>query len=224
MNERAEGLRLAKRVAALQGCSRREAEALINSGAVQVAGEVVIDPARRVSEDQAVQVNAGPMTGAITVLLHKPADLTATEALRQAWTALALGPLPPASLQECLPLPNQVSGLSVWSDERTVVRRLLDRQRPLETEWLLSLPLAGADAVIEALRAGGVRASLSHSREGQGQWRLVDKGDRGQGMAEFLDSGQFAGQWTLRRQRLGRQGLSPLSVGQARLRLDFEKF
>ena len=224
MNHANEGLRLAKRVAALQGCSRREAEALITSGAVQVVGEVVTDPARRVSEDQSVQVNVGPMTGSITVMLHKPAGLTAAEALRQAWSALALGPLPPTRLQECLPLPQQASGLSVWSDERTVVRRLLDRQRPLETEWLLSMPLAGADPVIEALCAGGVRASLSHSREGLGQWRLVDKGDRGPDMVEFLDSDQFAGQWALRRQRVGRQGLSPLSVGQARLRLDFEKF
>jgi len=32
-----EGVRLAKRVATQQGCSRREAEALITSGAVQVA-------------------------------------------------------------------------------------------------------------------------------------------------------------------------------------------
>ena len=224
MSGSAEGVRLAKRVAAQQGCSRREAEALITSGAVQVANERVTDPARRVNEDQPVRVSVGPTTGAITVLLHKPVGLTAAEALRQGWPAMVQGPLPPASLQECLPLPHKASGLSVWSDERTVVRRLLDRQRPLETEWLLSLPLAGADAVIEALRTGGVRASLGHSREGLGQWRLVDKGDRGQAMVDFLDAGQWAGQWSLRRQRMGRQGLSPLSVGQARLRLDFEKF
>ena len=59
----------------------------------------------------------------MTVLLHKPAGMTAAEALRQAWYALALGPMPPAGLKECLPLPEQASGLSVWSDERPVVRR-----------------------------------------------------------------------------------------------------
>ena len=222
MNE--EGIRLAKRVAAQQGCSRREAEALITSGAVQVAGDVVTDPARRVAESQPVQVNAGPVGGAMTVLLHKPAGMTAAEALRQAWPALALGPVPPAGLKECLPLPEQASGLSVWSDERPVLRRLLDRERPLETEWLLSMPVADAQAVIGPLQAGGVRASLGHERDGMGQWRLVDKGDRGPKLVDFLDSGQFGGGWTLRRQRLGRQGLAPLSVGQARLRLDFEKF
>ena len=219
-----EGVRLAKRVAALQGCSRREAEALIASGAVQVAGEVVTDPARRVTENQPVQVSAGPVAGAITVLLHKPAGVSATEALRLAWPALALGPLPPAGLKEWLPLPEPVSGLSVWSDERPVVRRLMDRDRPLETEWLLSMPLAAAESVIGPLQAGGVRASLGHEREGVGQWRLVDKGDRGAELADFLDRSQFSGAWTLRRQRIGRQGLSPLPAGQARLRLDFEKF
>ena len=73
MNAADEGVRLAKRVAALQGCSRREAEALIAAGAVTVAGEVVTDPARRVTENQPVQVSAGPVTGAMTVLLYKPA-------------------------------------------------------------------------------------------------------------------------------------------------------
>ncbi len=219
-----EGIRLAKRVAALQACSRRAAEELIASGAVKVAGEVVTDPARRVPEDLPVQVSAGPVSGAMTVLLHKPAGVAATEALQQAWPALALGPVPPAGLKEWLPLPRQASGLSVWSDERPVVRRLMDRERPLETEWLLTLPMAAAGAVIPPLQAGGVRASLGHERDGVGQWRLVDKGDPGSELADFLDAGQFSDAWTLRRQRVGRQGLSPLSVGQARLRLDFEKF
>lgn len=224
MNGADEGVRLAKRVAALQGCSRRAAEELIASGAVQVAGEVVTDPARRVAEDQPVQVSDRPVNVAMTVLLHKPAGVSAAEALKQAWSSLGLGPLPPLGLQEWLPLPDPVSGLSVWSDERPVVRRLMDRERPLETEWLLSLPLGAAESVIAPLQAGGVRASLSHEREGVGQWRLVDKGDRGAQLVDFLDRGQLSGAWSLRRQRIGRQGLSPLSVGQARLRRDFEKF
>lgn len=219
-----EGVRLAKRVAAQQGCSRREAEELIAAAAVQVEGAVVTDPARRVTDGQRVLVNAGPVTGAITVLLHKPAGMTGAEALHQAWGTLAQGAVPPAGLQEWLPLPRQASGLSVWSNERPIVRRLLDRERPLETEWLLSMPVAGAGAIIEPLQAGGVRASLGHERDGQGQWRLVDKGDRGPELVDFLDAGQISGAWTLRRQRVGRQGLSPLSVGQARLRLDFDKF
>ena len=226
MSEQAvpEGIRLAKRVAALQGCSRREAEELIAAGAVQVAGHTVTDPARRVPEQVAVQVMGS--TGAVpqTVLLYKPAGVTAPAALREAWGALGAGPVPSLRLRELLPLPLQASGLSVWSDESPMVRRLLDRERPLETEWLLTLPVAVADSIISALRAGGVRASLGSERDEVGQWRLVDKGDRGAELVDFLDRGQVSGGWTLRRQRIGRMGLSPLAIGQARLRLDFEKF
>ncbi len=224
MNKAAEGVRLAKRVAALQACSRSQAEALIAAGAVQVQGQVVTDPARRVAEGLRVQVSTGAAVGAITVLLHKPAGMAAAQALREGWPALGLGESPPPGLQELLPLPKQASGLSVWSDERPVVRRVLDRERPLEMEWLLSLPLALAEAVITPLQTGGVRASLGHERDGIGQWRLVDKGDRGPALVDFLDQGQFNGVWTLRRQRMGRLGLAPLVAGQVRLRLDFEKF
>ena len=219
-----EGVRLAKRVATQQGCSRREAEELIAAGAVQVAGHTVTDPARRVPEQVAVQVTGSAGAAPQTVLLYKPAGVTAPAALREAWTLLRAGPAPSLQLKELLPLPLQASGLSVWSDESPIVRRLLDRERPLETEWLLTLPVATADPIIGELQAGGVRASLGSEREGVGQWRLVDKGDRGAELVDFLDRSQVLGGWTLRRQRIGRMGLSPLAIGQARLRLDFEKF
>lgn len=219
-----EGIRLAKRVAALQACSRREAEELIAAGAVQVNDEVVTDPARRVADDARLQVQAVASSGAITVLLHKPAGVTAADALRAAWPALGVGATPMASVQEHLLLPTGASGLSVWTNERPTARRLLDRERPLELEWLLTLPMAAAAGVMAELKAGGVRASLGHERDGTGQWRLVDKGDRGTELVDFLDRGQCKGAWTLRRQRIGRMGLSPLALGQARVRQDFEKF
>lgn len=219
-----EGVRLAKRVAALQDCSRREAEALIAAGSVQVAGQTVTDPARRVPQQAEVQVTRSGAAMSLTVLLYKPAGVRACAALRDAWPALDAGPVPSLRLMEPLPLPEQMAGLSVWSDESPMVRRLLDRQRPLETEWLLTLPVARAAPVIGELQAGGVRASLGAEREGMGQWRLVDKGDRGPELAEFLDRSQIPGGWSLRRQRIGRIGLAPLAPAQARLRLDFEKF
>ncbi len=219
-----EGVRLAKRVAAQQICSRREAEELIASGCVQVQGETVTDPARRVPDNLSVQVVHASVAGAVTVLLHKPAGVSAAQALRQAWPALALGPQPSVGLKECCPLPDAASGLSVWSDERPTVRRLQDPERPLELEWLLSLPVAESVAPLARLRAAGLRVSLSHERDGAGQWRLVGKGPAALHPLAVLDIGQWPEGWTLRRQRLGRLGLSPLALGQARLRRDFEKF
>jgi 23S rRNA pseudouridine2604 synthase len=81
-----EGIRLAKRVAAEQSCSRSEAEALIVAGGVQVAGKVVTDPARRVRPEQSVQVNRLVSMAALapmTLVLFKPAHRVANLAWLQ---------------------------------------------------------------------------------------------------------------------------------------------
>jgi len=54
-----EGVRLAKRVAALAGCSRREAELLIENGAVRVDGAPALLPQSRVLAHQQVEIEAG---------------------------------------------------------------------------------------------------------------------------------------------------------------------
>lgn len=220
-----EGIRLAKRVAAEQGCSRSQAEALITSGSVQVAGQTVTDPARRVRPDQRVQVlamSASAHAGG-TVLLHKPAGMSAAQALQVAWAEMGAGPQPSRQLRECWPLPEVASGLSVWSDAPAVLRRLSDHERPLEVECLLSLPMAAAAVVLAALQAQGLRTSLSHERDGLGHWRVVGKGAAAADLAQILEAHQGMGaQW--RRQRLGRLGLAPLLQGQARWLRAAEKF
>ncbi|MEN9888760.1 MAG: Ribosomal large subunit pseudouridine synthase [Pseudomonadota bacterium] len=225
MSQTGEGVRLAKRVAAEQSCSRSQAEALIVAGRVQVAGQTVTDPARRVQDHQAVQVlgalPSAPSGG--TVLVHKPAGMPAQHALQQAWGELGAGPLPSRQLRELWPLPDAASGLSVWSDAPAVLRRLADHERPLELEWLLSLPLASSAAALACLQAQGARLSLSHERDGLGHWRVVGKGLAAAAWPSVLDSSQFPGAgW--RRQRLGRLGLAPLQTGQARWLRASEKF
>ena len=54
-----EGIRLAKRVAALAGCSRREAELLIENGAVRVDGQPALVPQARVHAHQQVEIESG---------------------------------------------------------------------------------------------------------------------------------------------------------------------
>ena len=76
--ESTEGIRLAKRVAALLNCSRSEAEQVIIGGWVQVNSVVVDDPARRV-RDERIEVHPQAQRGAIpllTVVLHKTESMT----------------------------------------------------------------------------------------------------------------------------------------------------
>lgn len=70
-----EGIRLAKQVAAQRDCSRREAELLIENGAVRVDGRVVEVPGARVREGQRIEIDAAARpepVQAVTLLLHKP--------------------------------------------------------------------------------------------------------------------------------------------------------
>ena len=72
----AEGIRLAKRVAAQLGCSRAEAERYIAGGGISVDGAIVEDPASRVLPSQEVRVLPGASADEappVTILLHKPA-------------------------------------------------------------------------------------------------------------------------------------------------------
>src|SRR5512143_2415576 len=67
-------IRLAKRVAELRACSRREAELLITGGWVRVDGVVIEEPQFRVT-DQRIDIDpqADPSQAEpVTLLLHKP--------------------------------------------------------------------------------------------------------------------------------------------------------
>lgn len=216
------GLRLVKCVMAQTGGSRRAAEQWIQAGRVRLDGQLVTDPARRVRQETLVIDTAIPSLPArLTVLLHKPVDRQARQALQQSWPSLGLGPCMPADLQECMPLPDGTQGLSVWSSDPGVIRRLHDRQRPLEQEWLLSMPVDQAEGHVSALRQAGWRVSLGHAREGQGQWRVAGKALAG-ATPLTVPMRWSAAVW--RRQRIGRVGLSPLLSAQVRLAQAFEKF
>src|SRR5674476_1547773 len=67
--------RLAKRVAAIVHCSRREAEQYIEGGWVKVNGQLVEEPMFRVSNQEVeIDPHASLMEpGDVTLLLHKPA-------------------------------------------------------------------------------------------------------------------------------------------------------
>ena len=148
-----EGIRLAKRVAALVPCSRREAELYIEGGWVRVNGVVVEQPQHRVSDER---VELGPKATLdalepVTLLLHKPAGAGEGDALRllapgnhAAGDPSGIRPVKRhfVQLAALLPLPAPASGLAVFSQEPRIIRRLTEDAMTMEQE--LVVEVAGA--------------------------------------------------------------------------------
>jgi 23S rRNA pseudouridine2604 synthase len=142
-----EPVRLAKRVAALVPCSRREAEQYIEGGWVRVDGVVVEEPHFRVA-DQRVELDPGATTAAlepVTFLLHKPAGMP-YEAVQQVLVAanraaedrsgIRTVKRHLAQLEPLMFLPPQASGLAVYSQDRRIVRKLTEDALHIEQELI----------------------------------------------------------------------------------------
>jgi 23S rRNA pseudouridine2604 synthase len=158
-----EPVRLAKRVAALVPCSRREAEQYIEQGCVRVDGRVIEEPQFRVC-DERVEIDAGARAAPVepvTLLLHKPAGASHEDALR----LLVRDTRAPddasgirtvnrhfSQLIALMPLPAQASGLAVFSQERGVVRKLTQDEADVEQE--LVAHVAGRPEPDALLRLG----------------------------------------------------------------------
>ena len=166
-----EPLRLAKRVAALAGCSRREAELYIEGGWVRVDGTVVEEPQHRVTDHQLVELDPAATAVAhepVTLLLHKPSGAGAAEALQLLTAGRHAADQPGmrivqrhfAHLAPLLPLPAPASGLAVFSQQPGVIRRLTQDASTLEQEVVAEV---AGEAAADAL------ARLCHglSREGR---------------------------------------------------------
>jgi 23S rRNA pseudouridine2604 synthase len=141
----AEPVRLSKHVAAMVPCSRREAEQYIEGGWVRVDGVVIEEPQFRVS-NQRVEIDPAATATAlepVTLLLHKPAGLEYVEAQRllapgnraaEDRSGVRLVKRHFAELTALMPLPPQASGLSVYSQDFRIVRKLKEDALFIEQE------------------------------------------------------------------------------------------
>jgi 23S rRNA pseudouridine2604 synthase len=226
-----EGIRLAKRVAAEQTCSRREAEALIVAGGVQVAGKVVTDPARRVRPEQTVQVNRLVSMAALapmTLVLFKPAHRVANLAWLQDTVGLKAaqpglwGPERLAKMLMPLPLAKPTSGLCIFSDDVGVLRHLEDRRSPMEQEWMATIGGEVPESLVKALNGPGIRASINRQTDSMTVLRIAGKDIDGLELGRWLE--EQCPLQDLRRQRVGRLSLAPLEAGQWRSLEGYERF
>lgn len=246
---RADGVRLARRVAELAGCSRSQAEQLIEAGQVRVDGQVVEVPQFRVL-DQAVQVMAKAtqlptlQSAPVTFVLHKPAGLALPPA-GVPWTALpdCLGRAQQAandrSAQPLLqrhgrglvlltPLEPAASGLCVLSQDGRLQRKLREDADRLEHELIAEVQGTVAPEVLAQLnrlsrRAGPpARVSLSRQDAQRTGLRFALKDYQ---PGEIAHSCQAAGLTllALKRLRVGRLPLAGLAEGQWRFLQPFER-
>ena len=239
MNHKSEGERLAKRVAALRGCSRAEAERLIEAGRVRVAGVVADDPARRV-RDEAIEIEPGSLAEPVlpvTLVWHKPAGVALAEGQPLADLLPAAEGLSPWQLRQlrcASPMPAASSGLAVFAQSPGVQRKLHEDALLLEHEWMLDLAGAVPAARLEALeqevdrlapgpRTPYLKLSVGSRSAERTRLRLALKGYLPERLPQWLEHAGLQPQ-ALQRLRLGRVALGQVQSGEWRLLGLHERF
>jgi len=177
-------MRLAKYLAHAGVASRRSAEALIAAGRVSVAGEIVTDPARDVSEDSRVALDGRPVAGAeprVLYALNKPVGVvsTARDTHRRP-TVIELVPARGLRLYPVGRLDIDSSGLIVLTNDGELANRLTHPRFQVPKTYRARLGGAPiADEALAALRAGvrlddGLTAPARARRVGPAGANLIE--------------------------------------------------
>jgi 23S rRNA pseudouridine2604 synthase len=230
-----DGIRLAKRVAALAGCSRREAELLIENGAVRVDGEPALLPQTRVLPHQNVEIESGAKPEPVvpvTLLLHKPAGTATDVAHRLLLPANHHEPeraglrfLPRhVAAQRCMtPLETGASGLVVFTQEWRIERKLQEDAGVIESEVMVDVEGPVGPEVLARLERSPARVSIGQQAEGHTGLRFALKGARPGQIAHICDGVELR-ILAMKRIRIGRVPLAGLLPGQWRYLLPNERF
>ena len=143
-----EPVRLAKRLAEMISCSRREAESFIEGGWVTVDGQVVQTPEFRVSQQLVVlhpNAKLAPVA-AVTILFHQSAGVGIDPPPisfdnHAADDASGIRPLKRhfSKLSATLPLEPNASGLLVFTQGWRVLRKLVDDAATVEQEYIVEV-------------------------------------------------------------------------------------
>jgi 23S rRNA pseudouridine2604 synthase len=240
-----ESIRLAKRVAEIRACSRREAEQIIAGGWVKVAGAVVEEPQFRVA-DQLIEIDPGAnpeQTEPVTLLLHKPPGYFTShddggQAAAQLLGAASLWPedtsgIRPlkmhfAHLTACVPMETSASGLLVYTQDWRVARKLTETAATVEHELVVEvageLAPDGLKRLNQGIRFNGhVPAAIKVSWQNETRLRIALKGAQPGQVAHMCEAVGLR-VMALKRIRLGSVPLGKLPPGQWRYLRAGERF
>ena len=249
-----EPVRLAKRLAEMLACSRREAEQYIEGGWVSVDGVVVEEPQFRVGNQSiALSPDASLLAQtSVTILLHKPAGYESRDAAHASGDAgistaaqlLAVAnrstadrsgirPLKKhfSASELATPLATAASGLVVFTEDWRVLRKLREDARVLEHEVVVE--------VSGDIKPGGLERlnRIDHGFTYQGALLPPSKVSwQSEARLRFALKGEVPGQVAylcesvgltvvaMKRLRVGRVPLSQLPPGQWRYLMPYERF
>lgn len=232
-----DSIRLAKRLVELTQCSRREAELYIAGGWVSVDGVVVEEPQFRVGEQQVVlhpKASAIPVAP-ITIAFHQAADLNLDTHTFSAAThtpddhsGVRMLKQHFIKLTHCLPLQTNASGLSVFTQDFQVSRKLTADAATIEQEYVVE--------VLGELSADGLKL-LNHGLIFNGKPLAPAKVSwQNETRLRFALKGVLLGQIafmcqavgleikSMKRLRIGRVSMSKLASGQWRYLAGYERF
>jgi 23S rRNA pseudouridine2604 synthase len=232
--------RLSKVVAALVPCSRREAEQYIAEAWVRVDGVVVEEPQFRVAEHQRVEIDKKARLQALgpaTLLLHKPAGMGTAQAhallgAATHWSGDTSGIRRIKShgigLSALLALPPPASGLSVFSQDGRVMRKLNEDAGTIEQELVAevsgTIKPGGLERMCRGLVHDGQPMPPARvSWQSEARLRFALKGIPPEAVPWMC--AQVGLELTaLKRIRIGRVAMAGLPPGQWRYLPDGEKF
>jgi 23S rRNA pseudouridine2604 synthase len=238
-----EPIRLAKRVVDLARCSRREAEHYIEGGWVLVDGVVVEEPQFKVT-NQVVSLHAEARPEAVepaTILLHAPPgfDAPAGAALPAPWfsadtrapeddSGMRMLKRHATHLSAPLPLEVGASGLLVFTQDRRIVRRLVEDAEKIEQEYIVEVSGRIADDGLQRINRGlamngrtlarvkvswqnevRLRFAMMHARPGQIRHLCAEVG---------------LGIVAMKRIRIARVAMAKMQPGQWRYLPGYERF
>ena len=240
----ADTLRLAKRVAELFSCSRREAEQYVEGGWIMVDGIVVEESGARIGAAQSIvllpDATLAPIEP-VTLLFHKPAGV---ESLGDLTPALAF--ITPESrliddrsgqrflhkhlrdLTLATPLGKVASGLVVLTQDFRVARKLVDDATRIEHEYVVEvagtmiadgLALLNAGIPMPGRPPGAVKVSWQNET----RLRFAAKALK-TGHVTLMCEAVGMQVKSMRRIRVGRLAMAGLPSGHWRYLLGYERF
>ena len=260
------GDRLAKRLAAQANCSRSQAEQYIEGGWVRVDGQVIESVGARVLAHQTIELDKNASLEAleeITILMHKPVGFDSGEGGNPALLLLdpAKQSIDPnlaggaaastrflqrhfTNLTPTTPLPNEASGLIVFTQDFRIARKLNDDADRVEQECLVQVAAIptpsnrgklhdddlyqAIDRLCHGLSFNGIplppiKVSVAQQTDDQTWLRFAFKGIRPGQIPEMIDRVGLR-LMAIKRIRIGRIPMGDLAVGEWRYLPIYKRF